>query len=210
MASAFEARAIRDAFSMFWRKNSGHRLPADLKGITISNVSTFATRVRVRLLKELCRRHQDANPHLSCFVTNYLPRPELKIRNKKGPMVTFSYSAAITRLSHHLTPEFLTELCKFARTNIPEDELADRFLVLNPDMLGLEAPDLGEVNTSSMSVDLVPTVNTSTPLPSQAPQSQPSATNQSLPIQTATDGFVAVTKKQRSRFAKKSLPYDRP
>jgi hypothetical protein len=125
MPSKFEARAVRDAFSLFWRKNSGRRLPEELKGITISNVTTFATRVRVRLLKELCRRHQAANPHLSCFVTNYMPRPDLKIRNKKGPMVTLSYTKAVTSLSHHLTPEFLADLCRFARTNIPEDELTD-------------------------------------------------------------------------------------
>ncbi len=125
-----DSRAIRDAFGQFWRKRSGRRLPDSLKGVTIANCTTFPTRVRVRLLKELARKHSLANPELSCFVTNYFPRPELKIRNKRAPMVTMSYSDAILRLSHHLTTEFLTELYQYARSALPDDEIVKRFLIL--------------------------------------------------------------------------------
>jgi len=78
MYSAGASQAIRDAFGLFWRKKSGKRLPPDLKGISFTNATTFPTRVRLRLLKELCRRHQLSNPNLSCYVTSYLARPELK------------------------------------------------------------------------------------------------------------------------------------
>lgn len=207
-SNIFHARAIKDAFSLFWRRNSRRRLPEELKGITITNVTTFCTRIRVRLLKELCKLHQAANPHLSCFVTSYLPRPELKIRDKKEPMITFSYSDAITRLSHHLTPEFLTGLTRFARTNVPESELVDRFVVLNPDLLsgGAVGGDL-----SAMSIDLAPALNASTsllpPTSTPLPSSQDVRLNSTAPAPETSDGFTVVAKKQRSRFAKKSHPY---
>jgi hypothetical protein len=53
MPSKSESRAIQDGFGQFWRKKSGKKLPDALKGITIANSTTFPTRVRVRLLKEL-------------------------------------------------------------------------------------------------------------------------------------------------------------
>jgi len=151
MFNPADSQEIRDAFGLFWRKKSGKQMPAELKGISLSNVTTFPTRVRVRLLKEICRRHQAANPHLSCFVTNYLPRPELKIRDKKGPMLSLTYSEAVLQMSHHLTTEFLTELSKFARTNLPEVEVRDRFLVLSPDFINPPSPQ--EDTSSPMVID---------------------------------------------------------
>jgi hypothetical protein len=189
MHTIYDSQAIRDAYGLFYRKKSGRRLPDSLKGISLSNVTTFATRVRVRLLKELCHRHQAANPTVSCFVTGYLPRPELKIRDRKGPITSYTYTQAIQKLSHHLTQDFLKELYHFARTNLPESEVAEKFLILSSDLLCTSPED-----PNSMSIDegqvapppvigaafppnqptpplvqppplaLVPTVNTSSPL----------------------------------------------
>ncbi len=78
MYTAGASQAIRDAFGLFWRKKSGKRLPPELKGISFTNATTFSTCVRLLLLKELCRRHQLSNPNLSCYITSYLARPELK------------------------------------------------------------------------------------------------------------------------------------
>jgi hypothetical protein len=140
MFNPYDAQSIRDAFGLFWRKKSGKRLPEALKGISFSNVTTFSTRVRLRLLKEVCRHHQAANPTLSCFVTSYMPRPDLKIRDKKGPLTSLTYTEAVVSLSHHLTTEFLVELSQFARTNLSEKQIAERFLVLSPDYLGSVSP----------------------------------------------------------------------
>ncbi len=148
MHSVADSQAIRDAYGLFFRRKSGRRLPDGLRGLSVSNVTTFSTRVRVRLLKEVCQRHQAANPSLSCFVTGYLPRPELKIRDRKGPLLSYSYTKTVEKLSHHLTLEFLKDLYKFARTNLPEDEVTERFLVLTSDLLCTTSPDL-----LSMSVD---------------------------------------------------------
>jgi hypothetical protein len=162
MTSISASQAIRDAFGLFWQKRSGRRLPEDLKGLSFTNVTTFSTRVRVRLLKEIGQKHQLANPNLSCFVTSYEPRPELKIRDRRGPLTSLNYIQAVQSLSHLLSPEFLSELTLFARTNLPETEVIERFLLLGPDCLGLAAQGQAQVqNSSPMSVQgTAPTLST--------------------------------------------------
>jgi hypothetical protein len=150
MFTPYDSQAIRDAYGLFWRKKSGKRLPADLKGISFSNATTFPTRVRIRMFKELCRRHQLANPALSCYITSYLARPELKIRDRRGVVTSLSYTKAIQQLSQHLTLNFLQDLFKYARANLPESEVIERFLILTPDLLLGTPPE-----QLSMSVDEV-------------------------------------------------------
>ncbi len=148
MTTPWGSQAIRDAYGLFWRKKSGRRLPPDLKGISFSNATTFPTRVRLRLLKELYRKHQLANPTLSCFVTSYLARPELKIRDRRGMITSLTYTKAIQQLPQHLSLTFLQDLYKYAKTNLPEKEILERFLILTPDLLLGSQPD-----QLSMSVD---------------------------------------------------------
>jgi hypothetical protein len=201
MPSVSDSRAIRDSFGEFWRKKSGRHLPDALKGITVANCTTFPTRVRVRLLKELARKHSLANPELSCFVTNYYPRPELKIRNKKAPMVTMNYSEAVVKLSHHLTSEFLIELYEYARSALPEEEIVKRFLVLTPDLL---KPGAEQANVSNMSVE--------EQQPSDVQDSSTSASAPAQPTQSTTDAsdsYSDVTKKNRDRFFTKPAPYSK-
>jgi hypothetical protein len=182
MLFAADSQAIRDAFGLFWRKKSGKRLPAGLKGISVSNVTTFPTRVRLRLLKEICHLHQAANPSVSCFVTSYSPRPELKIRDRKGPLVSYTYTKAISKLSYHLSLDFLRELYHYARTNLPEEEVAERFLILNSDLLCTSAGDL-----ISMSVDEVEANGPPLPptIPSLPGPSAPNPTSSSTPLSSA-------------------------
>jgi len=161
MYSVGASQAIRDAFGLFWRKKSGKRLPPELKGISFTNATTFPTRVRLRLLKELCRRHQLLNPNLSCYVTSYLARPELKIRDRRGMVTSLTYVQAVQQLPHHFTLSFLRDLYQYARTNLPEKEVIERFLILTPDLL------LGTVPEQlSMSMD--------DPTSAQTPVIQPS------------------------------------
>lgn len=203
MPSVSDSRAIRDAFGQFWRKKSGKHLPDGLKGITIANCTTFPTRVRVRLLKELARKHTLANPELSCFVTNYYPRPELKIRNKRAPMVTMTYSEAVVRLSHHLTAEFLVELYGYAKTALSEEEIVKRFLILTPDLL---KPGAEQADTSNMSIE-----------EQQPPEVQEQSTSASSaapppakPTQGTSATYSAVTKKNNhDRFFTKPGPYSK-
>jgi hypothetical protein len=190
MTTPYASQEIRDAYGLFWRKKSGKRLPNDLKGISFSNSTTFSTRVRLRLLKELCRRHQAANPDLSCYVTSYMARPELRIRERRGMVTSLTYTKAIQQLSHHLTISFLQELYKYAKTNLPEKEIAERFLILTPDLLLGSAP---EAQPQPMVVDDPTSSQQPTPNQVGAP-SQPVAqhvTTGGLPLSEITYASLA-------------------
>ncbi len=229
MISSTDSQEIRDAFGLFWRKKSGKKMPTELKGVSLSNVTTFPTRVRVRLLKEVCRRHQSANPDLSCFVTNYLPRPELKIRDRKGPMLSYNYTETVQKLSHHLTTDFLADLSKFARANLSDEEIKDRFLVLSPDFINppvhsasssmamaVDESPLGDPNPSSLPTGPdTATANLSAQqvnswaddLTSQA-ASPGSSTLSQNPNQAGSESDAdALKKRNRDRYLKKTAPY---
>ena len=73
------AAEIRSTFGSYWKKAPKGQvkkvLPKELNNISLTISHTFASRVRVKILKEMAKLHQAANPDLSVFVTNYLPRP---------------------------------------------------------------------------------------------------------------------------------------
>jgi hypothetical protein len=211
MESVAESRAVRDGFGQFWRKKSGKRLPDALKGITIANSTTFPTRVRVRLLKEIARKHSIANPELTCFVTNYYPRPELKICSRKNPMVTLTYSKAIVKLSHHLTNEFLIELYKSARTVLPDEEIVERFLVLSPDLLK-PGSGLDHANSSAMSVDDQQAAQGLAITEEIETENEPEASPTQGQEQDVSSGSGKVNKKNKNRYIpdkKKNTPYSK-
>ncbi len=210
MDSVSESRAIRDGFGQFWRKKSGKKLPDALKGVTIANSTTFPTRVRVRLLKELACKHSIANPELSCFITNYYPRPELKIHSRRSPMVTLTYSEAVEKLAHHLSNEFLVELYEYAKSVLPDEEIVERFLVLSPDLLN---PGLGNADASIVSMDDHPSAQA----PPEGDVVEEVEPNQDEDIPTAdqqgtSGGNTKVNKKNRNRFLKdktRNAPYSK-
>jgi len=115
------SKAVRAKYGTYWRKRNRPTMPGVLQGVSIS-------------LKEIAKRHSESIPGLQCFVTNYLPRPTLKLRDK-GSVKSFGYVDAIRRFGHHLSNTFLTSQTKFAKTNVPVDELLPTFLVLSPDLL---------------------------------------------------------------------------
>jgi hypothetical protein len=198
MESVSESGAIRDGFGQFWRKKSGRKLPDGLKGITIANSTTFPTRVQVQLLKEVARRHSLANPELSCFVTNYYPHPELKIRSRKSPMVTMTYSEAVTRLPQHLSKDFLIELYEYAKSVLPDEEIVERFLVLSSDLL---KPGSGHADISTMStdehIDEQPSAEGSSNQPGEEEASQV-VSDSTTPTQGTSSDADDVNKKNRN------------
>jgi hypothetical protein len=211
MSRRSESRAIRDGFGQYWRKKSGKKLPEGLKGITIANSTTFPTRVRVRLLEELARIHSIANPELTCFVTNYYPRPELKIRSRRNPMVTFTYSEAIVRMPHHLSNEFLVELYEYACSVLPDEEIVEQFFVISPDLLkpGSGAADIS-ANESSMSLDDQQAAQAPSMEVEAEPEPEPGGSAEQE--QGSSDGFSEATKKIKNKYLKdkrKITPYSK-
>lgn len=134
MGSIASSNRIRNAYGAFYRRGS-QGPPPGLSKVSISNSLTYASRVRVRMLKEIAKKHRIANPDMQIFVTSYLPRPTLKMRDKKGPMSTFTFCEAVQRFSQHFTPEFLVATAKFANVHIPREDLAGFFVLLSPDLL---------------------------------------------------------------------------
>jgi hypothetical protein len=210
MESVSESRAIRDGFGQFWRKKSVRQLPSSLKGVTIANSTTFSTRVRVRLMKEIAHRHTISNPELTCFVTNYFPRPELKIRSRRSPMVTLSYTDAVLKMPHHLSNEFLIELYKYAKSVLPDEEIVERFLVLSPDLL-TPNPGTGLVDASAMSVDEQQAVEDQS---EEVEEVMPEADEQEREPEQSTSQFKKGSKKNnKDRYfqdKKKTTPYSKP
>lgn len=83
----------------------------------------------------MAKLHQAANTEISAFVTNYLPRPVLRIRQSAVKVDSFSYVEAIRRFGHYLTPEFLAEESKYAKPNVGLENLRPMFLVLSADLI---------------------------------------------------------------------------
>ena len=86
MGSVEASERIRSAYGAFWKKprpgQAKAPIPAILSYISIGISHTFGTRMRVRIMKQMARRHQESNPELQVFVTSFLPRPTLKIKQQ--------------------------------------------------------------------------------------------------------------------------------
>ena len=95
MASVEDSQRIRDAYGSFWRKPKAGKaapaIPQLLADISISISQTFATRIRCKLMKQMAKLHQAANPELAVFVTSYLPRPQLKVRHPGGRVDSYTF-----------------------------------------------------------------------------------------------------------------------
>jgi len=158
LESATAAGKVRAAFGAYW-KSTGRtpppQIPRELAKVSISISHTFPTRVRVRILKQIAKLHKAANPALSCFVTSYLPRPQLKIRQPDGRMTSYTYVEAVQRFSHHLTRDFLISEASYAKTNIRADNLTSHFLILSPDLVQPANPitPVAQVNTQKRPAD---------------------------------------------------------
>jgi hypothetical protein len=104
-------------------------------------------------------------------VTNYLSRPELKIRERRGPLNSYTYSKAIQKFPQHLSLEFLRDLYLFAKTNLPEREVMERFLVLTPDLFDVPPTQPSHPDLEPMAVDEAPTTGAPVSLVSSPPVS---------------------------------------
>ena len=69
MTSVEASEKIRSAYGMFWRKPKSGKpqtpLPQLLTNVSITISLTFATRIRVKLMKQMAKLHQAANPEYS-------------------------------------------------------------------------------------------------------------------------------------------------
>jgi hypothetical protein len=121
--------------------------------------------------------------------------------------VTMNYTDAITKLSHHLSIEFLTELYEYARSVLPDDEIVERFLVLSPDLL---RPSSDHADLSAMSTD-EPQPEATAPQPTNEEASSVEVAADGL-SQGTSSSSVEVKKKNKDSFfkdKKKATPYSK-
>lgn len=137
MGSVNSSNQVRRAYGSYWASSSKKAIPPALNNISISISHTPATRIRVRMMKEMVKRHLAANPdsNLKMFVNNYEPRPVIKLKAQKSAMKTYSFVEAVQSFGHLLSPEFLTATTKAAIGAVSKSKVVSTFLLLNPDFV---------------------------------------------------------------------------
>jgi len=153
MRSKEDSDEIRSAFGVILKnkaKSGKHAppVPTCLTGVTLAISHTFTTRIRVRVMREMARLHHEANPELSTYVTNYLPRPCLRVRHQSGKVDNHLYVDAVKRFSHYLSRDFLAQETTYAKS-VGLEHLQSLFLVLSPDLIQAGVPVTPEVQSGS-------------------------------------------------------------
>ena len=80
MSTVAESDSIRKKFGSFFVGAGGvERRPTELRSISIKNLVTPETRIRISLLKLIGQKYRDSNPRSKVQVIGYVPRPFIKI-----------------------------------------------------------------------------------------------------------------------------------
>ena len=145
LSSVEASKAIRDAFSGFFRSGSNSpQRPPNLRGIDIRNKVTFETRIRTAILRQLGQNYHDKNPGSSFKVRGFEPRPSLLIvppsSAKDSRVRNMNFIEAIAVLPTTLSDDNLVEIFRVIGHGAPgrlnslfviiSDEDRDRILEL--------------------------------------------------------------------------------
>ena len=129
------ATRIRDLYSGFFRKDHPVSLPPHLRGVSLRNKVTLATRIRLRILRELGNIYVASNPGASFNVRGYDPRPILTTFPARGSTdrpQTYNFVEAATSLSASFSDEALASIFQVVGTH-HEGELRSLFVVISDD-----------------------------------------------------------------------------
>lgn len=139
LTSAEESELIRTTFSKFFTGNGDTR-PPSLKGISIRNLLTQETRVRLSLLHLYAKRYLDSNPGAKTKVIGFESRPILKLTpppdasDRRVQVMTFM--DAVQRLPSNFSKEELKQILDQVRyTPKFYGKLRSLFVVLSDDLL---------------------------------------------------------------------------
>ena len=137
MASLADSSEIRNTFGSFFL-GLGDKRPDALKHISIGNLVTPATSVRISILKILGQRYLASNTGSRVQVITYDPRPVLKLTppasSSDRRVKSFNYIEAIKELPTNFTKEELSTI----RKQIPEKlfgQLRAIFVVISDDVI---------------------------------------------------------------------------
>jgi hypothetical protein len=140
LSSVEASRSIRSSFSGFFKGGTDSR-PTELKNISISNVITRETRIRISILKLFAKRYLDSNPGSKVQVIGYEPRPLLRLTppadsaGKASRVQTYTFMEAVKKLPATFSDEEVGKILRQASSQFP-GRLRSLFVVLSDDRVG--------------------------------------------------------------------------
>jgi hypothetical protein len=131
------ARDVRRKFGRFFHDKQDRR-PSTLKEISISNVVTKETRVRIAILKVLGKRYHTSNPGSKVQVIGYEPRPILRLvppsTVSDARPKSYNFIEAVTKLATTLVDDDLAEVARKASGQF-SGKLRELFVILSDDLV---------------------------------------------------------------------------
>ena len=142
MAKVEDARAVRQKFGSFFQGGKDSR-PPELARVSIQNLVTRETRIRISIMKLLAQRYLKSNPGAKTQVVGYLPRPILKItpppEAKSQRVRSFNFIEAVQKLPTNFTKEEVGSIAARAAQRFP-GQLRSLFIVISDDMVPTSRP----------------------------------------------------------------------
>jgi hypothetical protein len=132
-----DARSLRARFSSFFKQGQDSR-PAEYKSISIRNVVTKETRVRIAILKLYAKKYKDSNEGSKVQVIGFEPRPLLKITPPQDAsdrrVKVFNFIEATQKLANTFSDEDLDKVVRQAAAFCP-GQLRKLFVIISDDMV---------------------------------------------------------------------------
>jgi len=139
--SVSDSRLIRSKFGSFFARGVDNR-PPGLRDISISNVVTRETRIRISLLKLFAKKYRDSNVGSKTLVVGYEPRPLLKLTpppEANQRVRTLTFIEAVKSLPKSFSSDDLAPIVRAAKASFP-GRLKSLFVVISDDMSGGSRP----------------------------------------------------------------------
>ena len=137
MVRVEDAKAIRSKFGGFFRGGTDSR-PESLSGVSIQNLVTRETRIRISIMKLLADRYRKSNPGGKAQVIGYLPRPMLKLtpppESKNKRVMSYNYIEAVQKLPTNFERSEIQDITNRAAKSFP-GRLRSLFIVLSDDLV---------------------------------------------------------------------------
>ena len=133
-----DSKEIRDKFGSFFIGAGGDKRPDSLKHVSIQNLVTPATSVRVAILKVLGQRYTSSDPGSRSQVIHYASRPLLKLTpsasEKDRRVQTYDFIEAIKSLPTNFTTEEYSVIGKQVSEKL-FGQLRSLFVVISDDVI---------------------------------------------------------------------------
>lgn len=136
LSSVSDSRLIRAKFGSFFARGVDNR-PSEFKNISISNVVTRETRIRISLLKLFAKRYRDTNAGSKTLVVGYEPRPLLKLTpppELNQRVKTLTFIDAVKTLPRIFSADDLAPIVRAAHASFP-GKIKSLFVVITDDMV---------------------------------------------------------------------------